>query len=100
MARYEESRAAWRAGSGTPPPCVSGSTPCPAVSPDGKSLSLHARWERAIARLQGAVACSPACPLADPLLAVVTELGRTSNPLAEVFPELDPVPPRRRPSLR
>ncbi|MGC2854520.1 hypothetical protein ACM64Y_03520 [Novispirillum sp. DQ9] len=105
--------AAWRQGSSTPPPCTSGSTPCPADTLDAQSLhsqslhsqslhsqSLHARWERAIARLQGAVACSPSCPLADHLLAVVADLGRTTNPLAEIFPELDPAPPRRHPSLR
>lgn len=56
--------------------------PCPAP--------LHTRWERAIARFQGAVACSPDCPLAAPLLAVVRDLGRAGNPLAGIFPELRP----------
>lgn len=47
-------------------------------------------WEWFIDRLQAAVMCSDVCPVAGHLLGVVEALAEERNPLAEVFPELDP----------
>lgn len=62
------------------------------LNSEGSQTNRYMRWETAIGRLQGALACSPDCPLADVLLKTVCELSRRQNPLAEVCPELDPAP--------
>lgn len=93
MARFEEKALAadaWKRRAPLPCPARPGAPCLGQQTPP--TVSLHQRWENAISRLQGAVACSPDCPLADHLLAVVRTLGSRANPLSEVFPELDPAP--------
>lgn len=98
VSRYEERTLAKSQEAVRLPPCPVGRAgTCTAAPALSLPLTTYDRWERAIARLQGVVACSPDCPLADHLLGVIAAMGKTANPLAEVCPELDPAPnkPRR-----
>ncbi len=97
MARFEDRTSAPILVRRPSAPCPIGSRPACNVEQvrlngEAGQDSRYTRWETAIGRLQGALACSPECPLADALLKTVCELSQRQNPLAEVCPELDPAP--------